>query len=100
MKYPSQLFTCLYTELQKKLIKIQLSIITFPLPQVLAQLGVGFAQLALGTEAFAKAAGSSAACQRTEPPADLFYLLHIQAVCSPKQVFVGYQESVDTLCVS
>lgn len=48
--------------------------------QVLAQLGVGFAWLASDTEAFAKAAGSSDSCQRIEPPAELFYLLYIQAV--------------------
>lgn len=71
---------------KKKLIKTQLSIITFPLLQVLARLGVGFARLASGNEAFAKAAGSFDACQRPEPPTELFYLLRIQAVCSPKHV--------------
>lgn len=75
------------TQSSKKLIKIQLSIITFPLPQALAQLGVGCARLASGTEAFAKAAGSFDACQRILPPAELFYLLHVQAVWSPKKVF-------------
>lgn len=74
---------------KKKLIKIQLSIITFPLLQVLAQLGVGCARLASGTKAFAKAAGSFDACQRIEPPAeDFFYLLHIQAKSDHQSKFV------------